>query len=89
MAVMMITDVEGQTIEGYQRVLEIVRPHYDEAPGFVMHSSYPTPECLRIVEVWESREDAGKFFATHVAPNLPKGVHPKAKFEPLHALVTR
>ena len=89
MAVMMISEVPGQTAEGYERVLDMVRPHYDGAPGFVMHSSHPTEEGWRIVEVWESREDAGRFFAAHVAPNLPKGIHPKARFEPLHALVKR
>ena len=25
--------------------------------------------------------------ATHVAPLLPEGIHPKLTFEPLHALV--
>jgi hypothetical protein len=54
-----------------------------------MHSAHPTDDGWRVVEVWESREDAGRFFAQHVAPNLPKGIHPKARFEPLHTLVRR
>lgn len=87
MAVMMISEIEGQTAEGYERMLELVRPAYDGAPGFVMHSGHQTPTGWRVVEVWESREEAGKFFASHVTPHLPKGIHPKARFEPLHALV--
>lgn len=89
MAIMMISDVAGQTAEGYGRVLETVQPHYANAQGFLMHSAHPTDDGWRIVEIWESREDAGRFFAQHVAPNLPKGIHPKARFEPLHTLVRR
>jgi len=89
MAIIMISDLEGQTAESYERVLELVQPHYPEASGFLMHSGYPTDTGWRVVELWESREEAGRFFAQHVAPNLPKGIHPKAKFEPLHTLVQR
>lgn len=89
MTIIMISDIEGQTAEGYEHVLELVQPHYAEAEGFLMHSGYPTETGWRVVELWDSREAAGRFYAQHVAPNLPKGIHPKAKFEQLHSLVQR
>jgi ketosteroid isomerase-like protein len=58
-----------------------------QAPGFVMHMAHPTEAGWRIVEVWRSQEDATRFFAAHIAPNLPEGVRPKLSFQPLHSLV--
>jgi hypothetical protein len=87
MAVMMISDIAGQTAAGYDGLLGMVRDHFKSAPGFVAHSGHPTATGWRVVEIWESREDAGRFFAAHVAPYLPEGIHPKLTFEPLHALV--
>ena len=89
MAILMISEIEGQTAEGYERVLDMVQPHYADAQGFVMHSGHATDSGWRVVEVWESREDAGRFFAQHVAPKLSKGIHPKVRFEPLYRLVRR
>jgi hypothetical protein len=37
-----------------------------------------------VIEIWESREDAARLFASTIAPNLPEGIHPKLTFEPLH-----
>jgi len=30
MAILMISEIEGQTAEGYERVLDMVQPHYAE-----------------------------------------------------------
>ena len=88
MPVMIISEVNGQSPQGYDVLLEALGEALRRAPGFIMHASHPAGEGWRIVEVWHSREDATRFFATHVAPRLPDGVRPKLSFQPLHSLVT-
>jgi hypothetical protein len=46
--------------------------------------SHPTDAGWRVIEVWDSREDAAQFFAIHIAPKLPVGIRPKLTFVPLH-----
>jgi ketosteroid isomerase-like protein len=87
MPVMMISEVGGQTPQGYDAMLALVGGALRQAPGFVMHIAHPTESGWRIVELWQSKEDATRFFTTHIAPNLPDGVRPKLSFQPLHSLV--
>lgn len=87
MAILMISDVGGQTPEGYDGLLGKVSPTLKAAPGFVMHASHPIDGGWRVVEIWESREHAAKFFASTIAPHLPEGIHPKLTFAPLHDVV--
>lgn len=84
MAIMMISDLAGQTVEGYEHMLAIVSGPLSRAPGFLFHSSHPTADGWRVIEIWESREDSGRFFAAHIAPHLPRHIRPKLTFEPLH-----
>ena len=87
MAVMMISEVGGQTPQGYDGMLGLVGEALKQAPGFVLHTAHPAATGWRIVEVWRSQDDATRFFASHIAPNLPPGVRPKLSFQPLHSLV--
>lgn len=84
MAIMMISEVAGQTAEGYDGLLATVGSPLSQAPGFLMHTSHPTETGWRVIEIWESREDAGRFFAAHIAPHLPDHIQPKLTFELLH-----
>lgn len=84
MAVMMISDVGGQTPDGYDGLLAKVGPVLKAAPGFMMHASHPIDGGWRVVEFWESREDAARFYAATIAPHLPEGIRPKLTFAPLH-----
>ena len=88
MSVMMISEVSGQSPHGYDGMLALVGDALREAPGFVMHVSHPVEAGWRIVEVWNSQEDAARFFAAHVAPHLPDSIRPKLSFQPLHSLLT-
>jgi hypothetical protein len=88
MPVMVISEVSGQSPQGYDGMLALVGEALRQAPGLVMHTSHPTDAGWRIVEVWNAREDAARFFAAHVAPLLPEGIRPKLSFQPLHSLVT-
>jgi hypothetical protein len=87
MAVMIISEVNGRSPQGYEGMLEALGDTLRQSPGFIMHMSHPSETGWRIVEVWSSREDATRFFAAHVAPRLPDGIRPKLSFPPLHSLV--
>jgi len=87
MAIMVTSEVSGQSPQGYDAMLAVLGDVLKQAPGFIMHVSHPCETGWRIVEVWESREHAARFFAAHVAPRLPDGIRPKLSFEALHSLV--
>lgn len=84
MAVLMTSEIAGQTFEGYDGLFHTVSPALKRAQGFLMHVSHPLDGGWRVIEIWNSREDAARFFATTIAPNLPDGIRPKLTFEPLH-----
>lgn len=87
MPVMMISEVSGQSRQGYDHMLALVGDALRRASGFIMHLSHPVDAGWRVVELWESREDATGFFAAHIAPKLPDGIRPKLLFQPLHSLL--
>ncbi len=84
MAIMMISEVMGQTEEGYDGLLSRVGPVLRAAPGFRMHASHAVDGGWRVIEIWDSREDAGRFYATAIAPHLPSHIRPKVTFAPLY-----
>jgi hypothetical protein len=63
MAVIMTSDVAGQTLQGYDGLFTAVSPALQSAPGFVLHASHPLEGGWRVIEIWDSREDAARFFA--------------------------
>lgn len=88
MAVLVTADVSDQTQDGYDRMLEALRPALYEADGFIAHGAGPgAGAAWQTFEVWETAADATRFFATYVFPNLPPGVRPKRTLVELHALV--
>ena len=59
-----------------------------QADGFVLHSAYRADDgSWHVVEVWQTKQQANQFFAKHVAPHLPAGVHPKRTLHEAHSLV--
>ena len=84
MAVIMTSEIAGQTLQGYDGLFTAVSSALRSAQGFLVHASHPIDGGWRVVEIWESREDAARFFATTIAPQLPEGIRPKLTFEPLH-----
>ncbi|HVE53434.1 MAG TPA: antibiotic biosynthesis monooxygenase [Ramlibacter sp.] len=86
-AILVTSEVPGQTTEGYDRVLAQVRAAVVNAPGFVLHAAHPDEGCWRVLEVWRSKAEADAFFARHVVPNLPPGIRPKRHYRVLHSLL--
>ena len=88
MAVLISTNVKGQTQQGYDSVLSAVGELIKNAPGFIMHCAHPAEGEWKVYELWQSKADADQWFGKYVVPNLPPGIHPKRSYQELHSLVT-
>ena len=89
MPVLITAVVPGQTQEGYDQAMTILRPRLEQAKGFIAHGAGPSPEGWRVFEVWESQKEATEFFAKYIHPNLPSGVTPKRTYLELHNLMVQ
>jgi hypothetical protein len=87
MAVMIIAENPGQTQQGYDGMLAVLAERIRAAPGFIAHTGFAVEGGWRVVELWQTKEQANQFFAKHVVPHLPPGVHPKRSVQELHSLV--
>ena len=88
MAVIVTAQVHGQTEAGYDGMLSVLADLARQADGFVLHSAYRAADASwHVVEVWQTKQQANQFFAKHVAPHLPPGVHPKRTLYEAHSLV--
>jgi len=87
MAVLVTADVPQQTEEAYDKMLEVLGPAIRQAKGFVAHGAGRSADGWRTFEIWESQEDATRFFAKYVHPNLPPGIKPRRSILELHSLV--
>jgi hypothetical protein len=88
MAVLVTAEAHGQTKQGYDGMFALLADVLKQAPGFVLHTAFAVEDGWRVIEVWNSKEEANQFFAQHVAPNLPPGIHPKRSVQELHSLLT-
>ncbi len=88
MAVLVTAEVKGQTQEGFDGILGALENALKEAQGFLLVTGFPVEGSWRTLEVWETAEDATRFYATFVHPNLPPGLKPKRTFQELRSLVT-
>jgi hypothetical protein len=88
MAVIVMVDVHGQTQAGYDGMAGVLFDRARQAPGFVMHSAYRVDDQWRVLEVWQSKADADRWFSAQVAPHLPPGVRPKRTLFETYSLVT-
>jgi heme-degrading monooxygenase HmoA len=87
MPVLMTAENPGQTREGYDGMVKALGPVLKNAKGFIAHFTTPTPDGWRVMEVWETADDATQFFAKYVHPNLPPGVKPQRSFTTLHNII--
>jgi heme-degrading monooxygenase HmoA len=94
MAVLMVLDIPGATLEQYDRTNEILGIHGDEdAPaGLISHAAGPTDDGVLVVDVWESGEALHDFFegrgvaramqeAGAPEPGEPRVLHVHSQFE--------
>lgn len=87
MAVLVTADVPGQTREGYDGMLAVLGDAIRSAKGFIGHYGAPSESGWMCIEIWETADDATRFFAEHVHPNLPPGIKPQRTLRELHSCV--
>jgi hypothetical protein len=90
MAILMLLEVPGGTIEQYERTNEILGINgEDDAPeGLIYHATGLTNDGMVIVDLWRSKDDLGRFFE-HLGPALEQAGAPKSEpaFHEVHAHV--
>lgn len=87
MPVLVTAEVIGQTEEGYDGMNRMLSSALRQAPGLILHTAHPTSDGWRVLEVWQSKEQANQFFATFVHPHLPPGIRPRRTFQEVHGLI--
>ena len=87
MAVLVTAEVPGQTEEGLARMMTILEPLLRKTKGFIAVGHGLSGDGMRVFEVWESQDDATRFFAEFIHPNLPPGITPKRTYLNLCSLV--
>jgi hypothetical protein len=89
MPVLMIGEVPNLTEEIYGGMLEQMRPVLQAAEGFIAHSGGPSPSGgWRVVEMWDSEDEAQRWFDENVKPALPPDIVPTRTYYPLHSAFT-
>jgi hypothetical protein len=70
MAVAMVMDFEGATLDQYDQVIEKMglSPRGAGAPGSLSHWVTQTDRGIRVTDVWETREQFERFAAEQIGP---------------------
>jgi hypothetical protein len=87
MAILMILDIPGGTVEQYDKVNEAMGVDADNTPeGLISHVTGPTDDGLLIVDVWESEEALNRFVGERVMPAMQQVGVPEAmpRVMPVH-----
>ena len=87
MTIAMMVDNPNGSQEIYERVRELVG--LERPAGGIFHVAGPSPNGgWRVIEVWESQEDADRFVQEHLMPAFEAigapGPPPKPEFWPAH-----
>ena len=87
MPVLVSAETVGVTAEMHDGMLAKLGEHLRSAKGFIGHIVGPYGEGWRVMEIWETKEDATDWFAKFVHPNLPPDVKPRRTFHEVHAVI--
>lgn len=90
MAVGVVLDFAGGTLEQYDRIQELMglTSGGDTPPGALFHWVTATDDGIRVTDVWESREAFEAFAQSHIAPLAEQaGVPnpPQIQFHDVHS----
>jgi hypothetical protein len=90
MAVLMIGEVPNLTEELYGSLVGQMMPLMQASKGFIAHTGGPSPDGgWRVVEIWETEQDAQDWFDKNVKPTLPPDITPNRTYHPLHTAFTK
>ena len=94
MAIGVQQDFRGATLAQYDEVIGKMgfRPGGPGAPGAIFHWVAKTEDGIRVVDVWESREQFEKFAAAKIGPMTAQAgvpAPPKVTFFEIHNTLTK
>jgi hypothetical protein len=89
MPVLMHVDLPGITPEQYDRVTEILNLEADPPKGGIVHIAAFDDSGLHVTDVWETREDFGRFAQERLGPAIQEagagdGGPPDPRFTEVH-----
>jgi hypothetical protein len=81
MAVLMMFEAPGTTVEQYEQINEImgIRGDDDAPDGLISHTAATTDDGLLIVDVWASEEQLGRFFEERLGAALAQAGVPEVQ----------
>jgi hypothetical protein len=90
MAVAMLLEWSGVTLDQYDAVIRDLELGGRAYPGGIFHVAGPTESGIRVVDVWESQEAFNGFLQARLAAALRKnGVQPpQVQVWPVHNTLT-
>jgi hypothetical protein len=93
MAIAVVLDFEGATLEQYDKVIELMslKPGGGGAEGGLFHWVTATDGGIRITDVWESKELFERFAAEKIGPFTQQAGFqgpPKISFYDVHNYLT-
>ncbi len=92
MAIAAVIDLDGVTAERHDALVEAMGLTDQPASavvGLIFHATGPTPTGWRLIDVWESEDDAARFWAERVVPAAARvGGLPQPRIEifPVHTM---
>jgi hypothetical protein len=94
MAIAVQMDFTGATLEQYDQVIEKMglTPHGPGAPGGISHWVAKTEDGIRVVDVWETKEQFERFAQDQIVPYAREaGVpgEPRLEFFEVHNYFTQ
>jgi len=91
MAVVMIMEWDGVTLEQYEAARKLVNWEGDPPEGGMFHVAALTDTGLRVTDLWQSAETFQAFAEQRLMPGVQQiGIpgQPKVEIYPVHALFT-
>jgi hypothetical protein len=61
----------GMDAATYDQVSPPLIAQLKQAPGFMYHCAFVTPDGFAVSEIWESKEQHDRWFEENVRPNVP------------------
>jgi hypothetical protein len=93
MAVAVVMDFTGATLDQYDKVVELMHltPNGAGARGGLFHWVTKTDDGIRVTDVWESRAQFDSFAAEQIGPHTQQAgipAPPQITFHDVHSYMT-